>query len=121
MSDLTNKLQQFAVQLEKVHTPDKTIWWHGYDSTADIFEVIDNLINLSIANDKDTIKEYRRQKLLELYSIEINKSHFKNDPGWFCSFHVHGEEYETGNFLTRREAEDQAIADYESISETGTK
>ena len=67
------------------------------------------------------MKEDRRQKLLELYSIEINKSHFKNDPGWFCSFHVHGEEYETGNFLTRREAEDQAIADYESISETGAK
>ena len=34
---------------------------------------------------------------------------------------VQGDEYETDNFNTRREAEDQAIADYESISETGEK
>jgi len=46
----------------------------------------------------------------------------KTDSGmWYGCYRIHGDDYETDNFKTRREAEDKAIADYESISETGEK
>lgn len=63
--------------------------------------------------------EERRQKLLELYGIGVQQLRYTSDKGeWFGSYYAHSGEYETDNFKTRREAEDRAIADYESISET---
>ena len=69
------------------------------------------------------MKEDRRQKILELYGIGVMQLIYsKTDSGmWYGLFTNLGDEYETDNFKTRREAEDQAIADYESISETGEK
>jgi len=66
------------------------------------------------------MNEERRQKLLELYGIGVSQLLYTGDKGmWFGMFQLHGDEYETDNFKTRREAEDKAIAKYESISETG--
>lgn len=66
--------------------------------------------------------EERRQKLLELYGIGVNQLSYSDDKGmWFACYSVHGDVCETDNFKTRREAEDKAIAEYESISETGEK
>lgn len=66
------------------------------------------------------MNEERRQKLLELYGIGVNQLAYSGDIGmWFSCYSVHGDECETSNFKTRREAEDQAIVEYESISETG--
>lgn len=70
------------------------------------------------------MSEERRQKLLETYGIGVSKLmyHPKKDVGmWFGCFNVLLDYYETDNFKTRREDEDQAIADYEAISETGSK
>ena len=71
--------------------------------------------------------EERRQKLLESYGIGVQQIAYHNYPKpdeinyWFGIFRINNEDYETDNFKTRREAEDRAIADYESISETGEK
>jgi len=69
------------------------------------------------------MKEERRQKLLEQYGIGVIQIVYsKVDNGmWFGCYRIDGDEYETDNFNTRREAEDKAIAEYESISETGEK
>jgi len=69
------------------------------------------------------MKEERRQKLLEQYGIGVMQLVYsKTDSGmWYGCYRIHGDDYETDNFKTRREAEDKAIADYESISETGEK
>ena len=69
------------------------------------------------------MKEERRQKLLELYGIGVMQLIYsKTDAGmWYGLFTNLGDEYETDNFNSRREAEDQAIADYESLCETGSK
>ena len=68
------------------------------------------------------MKEERRQKLLELYGIGVALGQWGKSKGmWFGTYNIFGGDYETDNFNTRREAEDQAIADYESISETGEK
>ena len=50
LNDLTVKLRNFTCQLKKVHSPDKTMWWHGYDSNADIFDVLNDLIKQSESN-----------------------------------------------------------------------
>ena len=68
------------------------------------------------------MKEERRQALLELYGIGVAKCLYgKNKGMWFGTYVLFEVDYETDDFKTRREAEDQAIADYESISETGEK
>ena len=70
------------------------------------------------------MKEERRQNLLEHYGIGVMKTWPKPKDGsnrWFGVFQIDGGDYETDDFPTRRQAEDQAIADYESICETGTK
>ena len=68
--------------------------------------------------------EDRRQKLLELYGIGVIRQTWSyagdEKTKWFGVFYLNGD-WETDNCKTRREAEDQAIADYESISETGEK
>lgn len=67
-------------------------------------------------------KEKRRQKLLEQYGIGVMPLLYTRNKGmWFANYQIHGDYFETANFKTRRESEDQAIADYESISETGEK
>ena len=66
------------------------------------------------------MNEESRQKLLELYGIGVTQVLYTGDKGmWFCMFQLYGDEYETDNFKTRREAEDKAIAEYESILEAG--
>lgn len=66
--------------------------------------------------------EERRQKLLELYGIGVWRSLYTGDERmWFGGYYIDGTDYETADFKTRREAEDKAIAEYESISETGEK
>ena len=68
------------------------------------------------------MKEERRQKLLELYGIGVLQMNRGKDKGkWFGQYFLHDGDYETTNCATRREAEDKAMADYESISETGEK
>jgi len=68
------------------------------------------------------MKEDRRQNLLELYGIGVMQLVYSDDKGmWFAAYQCCGDEYETDNFKTRRQAEDQGITDYESISETGEK
>lgn len=68
-------------------------------------------------------KEERRQKLLEEYGIGVMQLVYsKTDSGmWYGCYRIHDDDYETDNYKTRREAEDHAIAGYESISETGDK
>ena len=62
------------------------------------------------------VKEERRQKLLEVYGIGVSKWRYKSDKGiWFGEFRLEGEDYETENYATRREAEDKAIILYETI------
>jgi|GEM_PF-5841907 len=67
--------------------------------------------------------EERRQKLLEHYGIGvIQLVYHPNDSGmWYGLFRFLDAEYETDNLRTRREAEDRAIAEYESLCETGEK
>lgn len=66
--------------------------------------------------------EERRQKLLEDYGIGVMKLLYTGDKGmWFANYQIHGDDYETDNYKTRREAENKAILEYESISETGEK
>lgn len=68
------------------------------------------------------MNEERRQKLLELYEIGVQRFLYaKDDAKWFGIYRCYDEEYETENFKTRREAEDKAIAEYESLSETGER
>ena len=70
----------------------------------------------------NNLSEKRRQSLLESYGIGVLKLIYTKEAGmWFGAFQVHGNDYETDNFKTRREAENQAIAAYESICETGSK
>ena len=68
------------------------------------------------------MSEERRQKLLELHGIGVNQLLYSGDKGlWFGCYSVDGYEYETDNYKTRREAEDVALREFESISETGSK
>ena len=63
------------------------------------------------------MNEERRQKLLELYEIGVQRYLYAKDGAmWFGMFRYCDGDYETDNCKTRREAEDKAIADYESIS-----
>ena len=70
--------------------------------------------------DKIFMKEEIRQRLLEKYGIGVMQLVYsKTDNGmWFGCYRINGDEYETDNFKTRKEAEDKAIAEYESKTES---
>ena len=67
------------------------------------------------------MNEDRRQKLLEDYGIGVMQLTYIDAGMWYGSYVFNGDNYETDNFKTRREAEDKAIAEYESLSETGER
>lgn len=58
-----------------------------------------------------------RQETLEMYGIGVMQLVYstKDQGMWYGCFYIHGEDYETGNFKTRIEAEDQAIREYEEV------
>ena len=65
------------------------------------------------------MEEEIRQKLLEDYGIGVEKHVYPKDKNktWFGIYQINGSDFETINCATRRQAEDKAIAEYETKTE----